>query len=107
MVQYSFTSTETKGSLGRTAQDGHLDSHTAPELCNDLKRDIAAIVRTQPELTAQKLDEELRTLLDKHAPATRRSAGRPVLSVVCQCQQGPTVCQTSAPPGWAEVAQIK
>ena len=34
MVQYSFTSTETKGSLGvgRTAQDGHLDSHTAPEL---------------------------------------------------------------------------
>ena len=33
MVQYSFTSTETEGSLGRTAQDGHLDSHTAPELC--------------------------------------------------------------------------
>ena len=33
MVQYSFTSTETRtGSLGRTAQDGHLDSHTAPEL---------------------------------------------------------------------------
>ena len=23
-----------EGSLGRTAQDGHLDSHTAPELCN-------------------------------------------------------------------------
>ena len=22
-------------SLGRTAQDGHLDSHTAPELCDD------------------------------------------------------------------------
>ena len=32
MVQYSFTSIETEGSLGRTAQDGHLDSHTAPEL---------------------------------------------------------------------------
>ena len=33
MVQYSFTSTESrKGSLGRTAQEGHLDSHTAPEL---------------------------------------------------------------------------
>ena len=30
MVQYSCTSTETL--LGRTAQDGHLDSHTAPEL---------------------------------------------------------------------------
>ena len=24
-----------EGSLGRTAQDGHLDSHTAPELCID------------------------------------------------------------------------
>ena len=23
-----------EGSLGRTAQDGHLDSHTAPELCD-------------------------------------------------------------------------
>ena len=23
-----------EGSLGRTAQDGHLDSHTAPELCS-------------------------------------------------------------------------
>ena len=22
-----------EGSLGRTAQDGHLDSHTAPEIC--------------------------------------------------------------------------
>ena len=22
-----------EGSLGRTAQDGHLDSHTAPQLC--------------------------------------------------------------------------
>ena len=25
-----------QGSLGRTAQDGHLDSHTAPELCGHL-----------------------------------------------------------------------
>ena len=25
-----------KGSLGRTAQDGHLDSHTAPELYGDV-----------------------------------------------------------------------
>ena len=28
-----FTSTETVGLLGTGAQDGHLDSHTAPELC--------------------------------------------------------------------------
>ena len=27
-----------EGSLGRTAQDGHLDSHTAPELKNQRKR---------------------------------------------------------------------
>ena len=33
MVQYSFPSTEPEGSLGRTAQDDHLNSHTAPELC--------------------------------------------------------------------------
>ena len=25
-----------EGSLGRTAQDGHLDSHTAPELCMEV-----------------------------------------------------------------------
>ena len=27
---------KTEGSLGRTAQDDHLDSHTAPELCAPL-----------------------------------------------------------------------
>ena len=25
-----------EGSLGRTAQDGHFDSHTAPELCMEV-----------------------------------------------------------------------
>ena len=34
MVQCCFTSTETISSLGQEAQDGHLDFHTAPELCN-------------------------------------------------------------------------
>ena len=30
-----------EGSLGRTAQDGHIDSHTAPELCMEVgKREI-------------------------------------------------------------------
>ena len=28
-----------EGSLGRTAQDVHLDSHTAPELCKKVKRE--------------------------------------------------------------------
>ena len=36
-----------EGSLGRTAQDGHLDSHTAPELCPVLAR-IARDIPTLP-----------------------------------------------------------
>ena len=33
MVECCFTSIETIGLLGTGAQDGHLDFHTAPELC--------------------------------------------------------------------------
>ena len=33
LAECCFTSTETVGLLGTGAQDGHLDSHTAPELC--------------------------------------------------------------------------
>ena len=29
-----------EGSLGRTAQDGHLDSHTAPELDDELMLNV-------------------------------------------------------------------
>ena len=29
-----------EGSLGRTAQDGHLDSHTAPELCHKSQKSL-------------------------------------------------------------------
>ena len=32
----TFTSTETVGLLGTGAQDGHLDFHTAPELCRTM-----------------------------------------------------------------------
>ena len=32
-----------QGSLGRTAQDGHLDSHTAPEICTHTKSSLARI----------------------------------------------------------------
>ena len=42
---------------------------------NALTRDVAAMVHTQPELTAQQLNDELRSLLVKHAPATRRRVG--------------------------------
>ena len=31
------------GSLGRTAQDGHLDSHTAPELCTETGQALSFI----------------------------------------------------------------
>ena len=31
-----FTSTETVGLLGTEARDGHLDFHTAPELCTSM-----------------------------------------------------------------------
>ena len=34
LVECCFTSTETVGLLGTGAQDGHLDFHTAPELCH-------------------------------------------------------------------------
>ena len=35
----------------------------------DFRKDVAALVDTQPDLTALQLNEELRSLLDKHAPA--------------------------------------
>ena len=36
MVECCFTSTETIGLIGMGAQDGHLDFHTAPELCMEV-----------------------------------------------------------------------
>ena len=33
MIQYSFTSTETRRLVRTDSPDGHIDSHTAPELC--------------------------------------------------------------------------
>ena len=40
-----------EGSLGRTAQDVHLDSHTAPELCEEMGdelRDYIPIATLSP-----------------------------------------------------------
>ena len=36
LVECCFTSTETVGLLGTGSQDGHLDFHTAPEVCSPL-----------------------------------------------------------------------
>ena len=40
---------------------------------DDFRKVVAAMVDTQPELTALRLNEELRSLLDKLAPAARRT----------------------------------
>ena len=56
---------------------------------NALKRDVAATVHTQLELTAQRLNDELHS----------------AWQACPRCQPGATLCQASAPPGWAEVAQ--
>ena len=37
-----------EGSLGRTAQDGHLDSHTAPELCEAVQMPILLQLQKLP-----------------------------------------------------------
>ena len=37
-----------EGSLGRTAQDGHLDSHTAPELCMEVGGDYIPVATLSP-----------------------------------------------------------
>ena len=36
LLKWCFTSTETVGLLETGAQDGHLDFHTAPELCTNM-----------------------------------------------------------------------
>ena len=36
-----------EGSLGRTVQDGHLDSHTAPELCLNCGRSTCICIHRQ------------------------------------------------------------
>ena len=53
-----------EGSLGRTAQDGHLDSHTAPELwmtcVHDLHlKPISHSVAVSLQETANQLTDEL------------------------------------------------
>ena len=49
LVVCCFTSAETVGLLGTGAQDGHLDFHTAPELCRE----------TEPAATSVSLTERL------------------------------------------------
>ena len=44
MLECCFTSTETVGLLGTGAQDGHLDFHTAPELCDVASNSVVLTV---------------------------------------------------------------
>ena len=66
-----------EGSLGRTAQDVHLDSHTAPELYDSNKTTVKAINTDPDDLVVQ----TARTLAAWHAPGsvtvlTARTADR-------------------------------
>ena len=72
MVQYSFTSTETEGSLGRTAQDSHLDSHTAPELWQNSNNDCLfyACFKVQYPNVAGVLEEMLEFIVRRDASST-------------------------------------
>ena len=42
-----------EGSLGRTAQDVHLDSHTAPELCVVIERAVDFITILEEDFPTQ------------------------------------------------------
>ena len=48
-----------EGSLGRTAQDGHLDSHTAPELCRVVSTSNAKLKVHQHEEALQALSVKM------------------------------------------------
>ena len=47
-----------EGSLGRTAQDGHLDSHTAPELSILLGRSVGLYINTAGTQRAERLHRD-------------------------------------------------
>ena len=71
-----------EGSLGRTAQDVHLDSHTAPELCSGYARSkcfymlcchVADLTGTELRLTNPKRDKEVvvQTFVDREQRFTK------------------------------------
>ena len=52
-----------EGSLGRTAQDGHLDSHTAPELCTKDVTVLEFIYLVFTRMPGERYHRRLRSLL--------------------------------------------
>ena len=58
---------EPEGSLGRTAQDGHLDSHKAPELQQWYVKPISSICEYFEE--EKKTEKEKWNYLYTHAPS--------------------------------------
>ena len=77
LVECCFTSTETVGLLGTGAQDGHLDFHTAPELCTVLVLKLSATftegddrfaeVMSAPQLTRYRIKGHADTKTSVHA----------------------------------------
>ena len=63
-----------EGSLGRTAQDGHLDSHTAPELLQFV--DLLAYVLINESFPV------VRNILSSSQPLARVSCYRPDITVM-------------------------
>ena len=74
-----------RGSLGRTAQDGHLDSHTAPELCYPL--DVlgsftSSPVPNKPKVSVDVKQHERKSCVDIDQELCESRGGRPGLSVL-------------------------
>ena len=64
-----------EGSLGRTAQDVHLDSHTAPELCTEDNDDVPDVPELSTTINQIHLSvEEVKNTLTKLS--TAKATGR-------------------------------
>ena len=79
-----------EGSLGRTAQDGHLDSHTAPELCTETGQALSFIPpRNGQSLAGSARLERRRGKGGNSGPVTRASLHRSPATQTKQQQPPP------------------
>ena len=66
-----------EGSLGRTAQDVHLDSHTAPELCSNPGFYVALRPRRRDDLLGTGTEWEGDRVIGSTAETARKRPERP------------------------------
>ena len=83
-----FTSTETVGLLGTGAQDGHLDFHTAPELCLSPSNELPPYSRGFPcqMLQCLQLVEACLQVRQVQRSPCSLSPDCPKLSITLTCQ---------------------